>query len=139
MTGSQHLPRFVPLEHVQTELSISYRQALALVRSGELRAIRVGGRGQWRVSLEALEQYIAARYSESAVLGSSGARHGLPAPECESGYPIEQLVQVLGEEHREVLEGYLLMRASVECPEHGIVLFPVDAQRFVEQQSTRPK
>ncbi|MGP5260911.1 helix-turn-helix domain-containing protein [Brachybacterium paraconglomeratum] len=61
MTDSEHLRRFVSLEHVQTELSISCQQSLTLVRSGELRAIKVGGRGQWRVSLEALEEYIADR------------------------------------------------------------------------------
>lgn len=66
MTSSEGLPRFVPLEHVQAELSISYAQALALVRSGELRAIKVGGRGQWRVSLDAFEDFIEERYAETA-------------------------------------------------------------------------
>ena len=56
----------MPLEHVQSELSISYVQALALVRSGQLRAIKVGGRGQWRVSLDAFENYIGERYAETA-------------------------------------------------------------------------
>ena len=42
-------PRFVPLADVAETLSISASQAYALVRSGELRAIKVGGRGQWRV------------------------------------------------------------------------------------------
>lgn len=56
MTDPADLPRFVPLEHVQQELSISYLQALQLVRSGELRAIQVGGRKQWRVALSALEE-----------------------------------------------------------------------------------
>lgn len=139
MTSPVHLPRFVPLEHVQAELSISYQQALALVRSGDLRAIKVGGRGQWRVSLEALEQYIAARYAETSAMVSSVAGHGLPDPDCESGYPIEQLIQVLGEEHREPLRGFSMMRASVECPEHGIVLQVVDAERYVEQRSPRSK
>ncbi|PWH04958.1 hypothetical protein DEO23_15610 [Brachybacterium endophyticum] len=139
MTGLGHLPRFVPLEHVQTELSISYQQALALVRSGELRAIKVGGRGQWRVSLEALEQYIDARYAETAAMVSSCVGQGLPAPDCDSGYPIEQIVRELGEEHRDSLQEYVMMRASVDCPEHGIVLYAVDAERYVEQGTSRPK
>lgn len=59
------LPKFVPLEYVMEEFSISRSQAYALVRSGELRAIQVGGRGQWRVSLEEIEEYIRARYAET--------------------------------------------------------------------------
>lgn len=65
--------RFVPLEHVMGELSISYSQALALVRSGQLRAIKVGGRGVWRVSLDAFENYIAERYAETAAMVADGA------------------------------------------------------------------
>ncbi|WP_229711014.1 helix-turn-helix domain-containing protein, partial [Sinomonas atrocyanea] len=42
-------PRFLTLKDVQEELQISASQALALVRSGELRAIQIGGRGQWRI------------------------------------------------------------------------------------------
>lgn len=60
--------RFVPLEHVMEELSISYHQALALVRSGQLRGIKVGGRGVWRVSLDAFEDFIAERYAETAAM-----------------------------------------------------------------------
>lgn len=60
--------RFVPLEHIMEELSISYSQALALVRSGQLRAIKVGGRGLWRVSLDAFEDFIAERYAETAAM-----------------------------------------------------------------------
>lgn len=58
--------RFVPLEHVQEALSISRSQAYALVRSGDLRAIRVGGRGQWRVELAELEAYIQRAYEATA-------------------------------------------------------------------------
>lgn len=59
------LPKFVPLEHIMSELSISKSQAYALVRSGELRAIQIGGRGQSRVSLEAFEDYIQRCYADS--------------------------------------------------------------------------
>src|SRR5690625_6811715 len=55
--GDESLPGpFMPLEGVQEVLSISRSQAYALVRSGELRAIRVGGRGQWRVEEAELER-----------------------------------------------------------------------------------
>lgn len=103
MTDPEPLRRFVPLEHVQQELSIAYTQALALVRSGQLRAIKVGGRGQWRVSLETLEEYVQARYAKTAAMVAEESGDELPAPACEYGYPLNQLIDVLGEEHRELL------------------------------------
>ncbi|MFQ6485156.1 helix-turn-helix domain-containing protein [Brachybacterium epidermidis] len=54
------------LDDVQVVLSISRSQAYALVRRGDLRAIQIGGRRQWRVSVEALEEYIAAAYRATA-------------------------------------------------------------------------
>ena len=35
------------------------------MRSGELPAIKVGGRGQWRVESSVLEEYIQRCYSET--------------------------------------------------------------------------
>ena len=55
--------RFLPLADVAELLSISASQAYALVRSGELRAIKVGGRGQWRVEESELEAYIQRAYA----------------------------------------------------------------------------
>ena len=59
-------PRFVPLSDVAEMLSISASQAYALVRSGELRAIKVGGRGQWRVETSEIESYIQRSYRATA-------------------------------------------------------------------------
>jgi excisionase family DNA binding protein len=56
-------PRFIPLADVAEQLSISSAQAYALVRSGELPAIQVGGRGQWRVEVTEFEDYIQRRYA----------------------------------------------------------------------------
>lgn len=55
-------PRFLTLPDVQEILNISSPQAYALVRSGALPAIQVGGRGQWRVEAVELENYIARQY-----------------------------------------------------------------------------
>lgn len=41
--------RFLTLAQVSDELGCSAAQTYALVRSGSLRAMKVGGRGQWRV------------------------------------------------------------------------------------------
>ncbi len=54
--------RVLTLADVQENLNISSAQAYALVRSGELPAIQVGGRGQWRVEATELEHYIQRQY-----------------------------------------------------------------------------
>nr|WP_225941608.1 helix-turn-helix domain-containing protein [Micrococcus sp. KRD096] len=43
---------------VAETLNISGQAARALVRSGELQAIQVGGRGQWRIEVSWLEDYV---------------------------------------------------------------------------------
>jgi excisionase family DNA binding protein len=60
-----NLARFLTLADTAEVLNVSARQAYALVRSGELPAIKVGGRGQWRVERSVLESYIEAKYEES--------------------------------------------------------------------------
>jgi excisionase family DNA binding protein len=54
------------LSDVAAELNVSDSQVYHMVRSGELPAIKVGGRGQWRVERSKLEQYIEQKYSETA-------------------------------------------------------------------------
>ena len=58
-------PRFLTLTDVAETLNISAAQAYALVRNGELPAIKVGGRGQWRVESDVLESYITAMYAQT--------------------------------------------------------------------------
>lgn len=65
--------RFIPLSEVCEVLDISSAQAYALVRSGELPAIKVGGRGQWRVETAQLEDYIQRMYARTEKLVQSGA------------------------------------------------------------------
>jgi excisionase family DNA binding protein len=64
--------RFLTLTDVAEVLNISSAQTYALVRSGSLRAIKVGGRGQWRVESTELEAYIGRCYEETAQLVASG-------------------------------------------------------------------
>jgi excisionase family DNA binding protein len=59
-------PRFLLLSDVALELNVSDSQVYHMVRSGELPAIKIGGRGQWRVERTRLEEYIAHKYSETA-------------------------------------------------------------------------
>ncbi len=51
-------PRFYTLEDVATILNVRVAQVYALVRSGDLPAIKLGGRGVWRVDRIQLEDYI---------------------------------------------------------------------------------
>jgi excisionase family DNA binding protein len=57
--------RFLQLSDVAEILNVSASQTYALVRSGELPAIKIGGRGQWRVERSALEEYIARCYEQT--------------------------------------------------------------------------
>ncbi|MGM0929442.1 MAG: helix-turn-helix domain-containing protein [Actinomycetota bacterium] len=59
------MPRFLTLADVAEELQISSSQTYALVRSGELPAIQIGGRGQWRVEQVVLDQYIQDKYAQT--------------------------------------------------------------------------
>jgi excisionase family DNA binding protein len=54
------------LSDVATELNVSDSQVYHMVRSGELPAIKIGGRGQWRVERAKLEEYIQQKYEETA-------------------------------------------------------------------------
>ncbi len=57
--------RFLMLEDVATYLNVSVPQVYALVRSGELPAIKIGGRGIWRVDREQLNAYIERLHEET--------------------------------------------------------------------------
>lgn len=69
--GAPVAKRFIQLSEVSDVLDISSAQAYALVRSGELPAIKVGGRGQWRVEVAELENYIQRMYSETRTFVSA--------------------------------------------------------------------
>ncbi len=58
-------PRFLTLADVAEVLNTSSAQVYALVRRGDLPAIKIGGRGQWRVESEQLEVYIKRMYDET--------------------------------------------------------------------------
>lgn len=74
--------RFIQLSDVSEILAISSTQAYALVRSGELAAIKVGGRGQWRVEANELENYIQRMYSETKTFVAAHP-FGVPAENAE--------------------------------------------------------
>jgi excisionase family DNA binding protein len=58
-------PRFLQLADVAEVLNISVNQVYALVRRGDLVAVKIGGRGQWRVEVDQLEAYIQRLYEQT--------------------------------------------------------------------------
>ncbi len=66
MGGMASTPRFLTLADVAEVLNTSSAQVYAMVRRGELEAIKIGGRGQWRVEASKLEEYIAHAYRQTA-------------------------------------------------------------------------
>jgi excisionase family DNA binding protein len=63
--GAMTEPRFLRLSDVAEILNISAAQTYALVRNGDLVAMKVGGRGQWRVEREQLESFIKRAHDET--------------------------------------------------------------------------
>ena len=58
-------PRFLQLADVAEILNTSSAQVYSLVRGGDLPAIKIGGRGQWRVEVVELERYIQRMYEQT--------------------------------------------------------------------------
>ena len=76
-SGSQPAPaggrRFLTLADVAEILATSVAQVRALVQSGELRYIQIGGRQQYRIEAVELENYIQRKYAEAEA--KHGAEH----------------------------------------------------------------
>ena len=62
------MQRFLTLTDVAEVLNVSAGQARALVRSGELQAIQVGGRGQWRIEQSWLDEFIQRQMERTQAL-----------------------------------------------------------------------
>ena len=65
MVASPSRPRFLQLADVAEVLNISASQVYALVRNGDIEAVKIGGRGQWRVETTKLEDYIGRLYKDT--------------------------------------------------------------------------
>lgn len=55
--------RFLTLPDVAEALNISMSQTRALIKTGDLEGIQIGGRGQWRVEEAKLDEYIERQYA----------------------------------------------------------------------------
>jgi len=78
-------PRFLSIADVTEILNISAQQAYSLVKSGDLPAIQLGGRGIWRVEAAELEAYIARQYAANrARVGREPAEQGAAGTDQQS-------------------------------------------------------
>ena len=81
------LGRFLTISDTADVLNISASQAYALVRSGELPAIKIGGHGHWRIERDVLESYIEAMYEEARRLSLWNQSDYANLPELAVGSP----------------------------------------------------
>lgn len=63
LKGAETMRRFLTLPDVAKALNISMSQTRALIKSGDLEGIQIGGRGQWRVEEAKLDEYIDRQYA----------------------------------------------------------------------------
>ena len=65
MARMADLPRMLTLADVAEILNTSVAQVYALVRRKDLRAMKLGGRGQWRVLPADLQEFIDRGYADT--------------------------------------------------------------------------
>jgi excisionase family DNA binding protein len=58
--------RFLTIEQVAQELNVGEPLIRAMLKSGELRGMQIGGRGVWRIGIADLDAYIEAAYQRTA-------------------------------------------------------------------------
>ncbi|MEC5200279.1 prophage regulatory protein [Arthrobacter sp. PL16] len=63
--GQPRALRFLTLQQVADELNTKHNTIRALIASGDLPAIQIGGRGQWRIERTKLEDYITGAYAKA--------------------------------------------------------------------------
>lgn len=66
MTDQPNQPRFLTPAQVAEELNVKQSLVQGLIRTGELRAFQVGGRGLWRIGRQDVEDYINQAYQHTA-------------------------------------------------------------------------
>ena len=72
MTDAPKQPRFLTLAQVADELNVKPSLVQGLIRTGELRAFQVGGRGIWRIGRRDVEDYIDQCYRRAAECFDAG-------------------------------------------------------------------
>ena len=73
--------RFLTLQQVADELNTKHSTIRALIASGDLPAIQIGGRGQWRIERTKLEDYITGAYAKACTEIERGTMFALERTE----------------------------------------------------------
>ena len=68
------MAKFLTIADVAEYLNVSVGQVRTLIKTGELPAIQVGGRGQWRIEDDRLNEYISRGYANTREKSES-SRH----------------------------------------------------------------
>lgn len=66
MSDEPRSRRFLTIAQAAEELNVNQNQIRALIRTGELRGIQVGGRGLWRIGASDIEDFIVEAYRRTA-------------------------------------------------------------------------
>lgn len=66
MTEEPKQQRFLTPTQAADELNVKPNQIHALIKTGELRALQIGGRGMWRIGRQDLEDFVAEAYRRTA-------------------------------------------------------------------------
>lgn len=74
MTDESRPHRFLTIAQAAEELNVNQNQnqIRALLGSGELRGIQIGGRGLWRMGANDIEDFIAEAYKRTAARIAAG-------------------------------------------------------------------
>ncbi|MDR6794788.1 excisionase family DNA binding protein [Pseudarthrobacter oxydans] len=66
MTDQRAQSRFLTMTQVAEELNVKQSLVQGLIKTGELRAFQVGGRGMWRIGRQDVEDYVNQAYQRTA-------------------------------------------------------------------------
>lgn len=81
MSDQPQKRRFLTISQAAEELNVSDSQIRALLKTGELHGIQVGGRGVWRIGVRDIEEFIAEAYRCAAQRIASGEPTDVEEPE----------------------------------------------------------
>lgn len=82
--------RFLRIDDVAEMFSTTPAQIYSLVRRGDLRAIKLGGRGQWRIELREIDAYVERQYTETQAWMESHPFAEPPADQASDGAEPEE-------------------------------------------------
>jgi excisionase family DNA binding protein len=75
--------RFLTVEQAAEELNVKSSLIRALIKTGELRAIQIGGRGMWRIGRQDVEDYVSEAYRRTAERIAAGELMDEEEPDAE--------------------------------------------------------